>query len=152
MKVLLAVDGSKCSEAAIQEVIRRPWPKSTEVEVFSVAHAQIPLIPDPTMTGLAMHEESLANARERAEAVAATVSGRLENIAGLKVTTKVVDGSPKHAVVDEAAVWGADLLLVGSHGRSAPARFLLGSVSHAAALHAPCSVEIVRCRDSSHVE
>ena len=41
---------------------------------------------------------------------------------------------------------GADLILVGSHGRGAAGRFLLGSVSTAIALHAPCSVEIVRQR------
>lgn len=70
MKILLGVDGSKCSEAAIEGIVHRPWPNGTVVRVVAVAHAAIPMIPDPTMTGLAMHEQSLANAREHAEKAA----------------------------------------------------------------------------------
>jgi nucleotide-binding universal stress UspA family protein len=50
--------------------------------------------------------------------------------------------------VAEAEAWGADLIMLGSQGYGAVARFVLGSVSHAVASHAHCSVEIVRCRES----
>ena len=52
--------------------------------------------------------------------------------------------SPKKIILDEAGQWGADLIFAGSHGRRGLDRFLLGSVSEAVALHAPCSVEVVR--------
>ena len=55
-------------------------------------------------------------------------------------------GFPKQIILDEAEGWGADLIVVGSHGRGLMGRFLLGSVSQAVALNARCSVEIVRCR------
>lgn len=145
MKILLGVDGSACSEAAIQEVKDRPWPRGTVVRVVGVAHASIPMIADPTMTGLAMHEQSLDNAREEAEKVASAAVAVLADRKDLGVTSAVLDGDPKHVLVDEAAGWKADLLVVGSHGRGVVGRLLLGSVSHAVALHAPCSVEIVRC-------
>jgi len=144
MRVLLAVDGSSCSDAVVRAAMGRAWPEGTEMEVFSAVHAWVPLIPDPTMTGFAMHEESLAKQKREGEELVAGVARKLAEDGRLKVTTKVVEGNPKDAVVDEAEDWEADLLLVGSHGRSAMGRFLLGSVSHAAALHAPCSVEIVR--------
>jgi nucleotide-binding universal stress UspA family protein len=43
-----------------------------------------------------------------------------------------------------ADLWGADLIVVGSHGRRGVDRYLMGSVSEAVALHAHCSVEVVR--------
>lgn len=51
-------------------------------------------------------------------------------------------------ILDEATHWGADLIVVGSHGRRGVDRFLLGSVSEAVALHAACSVEVIRKRNS----
>jgi nucleotide-binding universal stress UspA family protein len=47
-------------------------------------------------------------------------------------------------ILDEAERWDADLIVLGSHGYNGWQRFLLGSVSHAVATHAHCSVEIVR--------
>ena len=64
--------------------------------------------------------------------------------ATLTVTTVVIEGSPKSVILEEADAFGADLIIVGSHGYGMIERFLLGSVSHAVALHAKCSVEIVR--------
>ena len=56
----------------------------------------------------------------------------------------MIDGSPKQVIVEQAEQWGADLIVVGCHGFGPVKRFLLGSVSQAVAVHAPCSVEIVR--------
>jgi nucleotide-binding universal stress UspA family protein len=69
-----------------------------------------------------------------------------EQASSLRVVTEVLDGSPKKVIVEEAERWGADLIVIGSHGYGPVRRFLLGSVSQAVALHAPCSVEIVRSR------
>lgn len=53
-------------------------------------------------------------------------------------------GSPKRVILEEAERWGADLIMVGSHGYGFWNRLLLGSVSQAITTHANCSVEIVR--------
>jgi nucleotide-binding universal stress UspA family protein len=65
-------------------------------------------------------------------------------VPGLHVTPRLLEGLPKEAIIDEAEQWGADLIIVGSNGYGAIKRFLLGSVSLAVVLNAPCSVEIVR--------
>ena len=64
--------------------------------------------------------------------------------AGLKLTGAVVSGYPKAAIVDEAKVWGADLIVVGAHGRRGLELLLMGSVSEAVAMHTHCSVEVIR--------
>ena len=90
-----------------------------------------------------IEEYALGVARAAVEKAAA----KLRADAGsrqLNVTTKVISGSPKEVILEEAEAFGADLIVVGSHGYGMLDRFLLGSVSQAVALHAKCSVEIVR--------
>jgi nucleotide-binding universal stress UspA family protein len=63
---------------------------------------------------------------------------------GLIVSADLVEGDPKHSLLREAEVWGADSIFVGARGHSLFERLLLGSVSSAIAARAHCSVEIVR--------
>jgi nucleotide-binding universal stress UspA family protein len=53
-------------------------------------------------------------------------------------------GEPRAVILDTAKTWGANLIVLGSHGRRGMDRFLLGSVSEAVAIHAHCSVEVIR--------
>jgi nucleotide-binding universal stress UspA family protein len=62
----------------------------------------------------------------------------------LILTGKTLVGHAEEIIIETAKDWGADLIVLGSHGYRAIERFLLGSVSQAVASHAPCSVEIVR--------
>lgn len=145
MKVLIAVDGSPCSQAAVRDVSMRPWPAGTEFEVLTVIWTRLPILPDPTTVMLAAHVTLLQEARARApellEAAAAIIR---EAQPECQVSTKMVEGHPKTAIVDEATEWGADRIVVGAHGHGVVTRALLGSVSQAVAQHAHCSVEIAR--------
>lgn len=152
MKVLLAVDGSPCSEAAIRSVAERPWPAGSEVEVVTVVHTSMPLIPDPTLTGVGMYWSSLEEDRQNAPTRVEAAQHRLADALGTTVTGAVLEGDPSHAIVDEARRWHADLVVVGSHGHGVVKQVALGSVSQRVAAHAPCSVEIVRCQKSSDTE
>jgi nucleotide-binding universal stress UspA family protein len=80
---------------------------------------------------------------KQAEALVTKVADELRS-KGLKVTTVVEQGDPQSKIIDAAAKWHADLIVIGSHGRKGLEHFLLGSVSEAVARHAGCSVEIVR--------
>jgi nucleotide-binding universal stress UspA family protein len=66
------------------------------------------------------------------------------NEKGLKIESAVREGDARSLVVDEARKWSADLIVLGSHGYSGIKRLLLGSVASSVVSHAPCSVEIVR--------
>jgi nucleotide-binding universal stress UspA family protein len=130
-RVLLATDGSETSAAAAHAVASRPWPEGSEFMVLSVEE---PWALKPTRV---RQDEQAQEAVRSAEQVLAS--------AGLKATMAVaLSGNAKETILEEAQKWGADLIVVGSHGRRGFKRFLLGSVSEAVAMNAHCSVVVVR--------
>lgn len=143
MKILLAFDGSPSSHAAIDEICHRPWPANTHVHIVAVDR---PIDPGflskspPSMFDEIMQQQRVELKKELSSAVA-TVTKR---VPGLHATTTLLEGSPKDTLVAEAERFGADLVVVGSHGYGPIRRFFLGSVSLFVAHHAPCSVLIVR--------
>lgn len=144
MKILLAIDGSDCSQAALDAVCSRPWPAGSEVCVVSAA-APPPYLDEPFGLGSAAYGRVFEAERKRAVRDAARAVKVIRKRApALPVVARSEPGSAPAVILDEARRWGADLILLGSHGRGVAARFLLGSVSNTVALHAPCSVEIVR--------
>jgi nucleotide-binding universal stress UspA family protein len=66
----------------------------------------------------------------------------------LEISAQIIEGHTLSVILDEAANWEADLIVLGSHGYRRVKRFLLGSVSSAVASHADCSIEIVRRRQT----
>ncbi|MBX3414327.1 MAG: universal stress protein [Pirellulales bacterium] len=142
MKILLAVDGSPCSNAAVEEVCRRPWPPDTEVHVVTVHR---PAEPSLLKSSPTIFDELVKQQRSEALGhLTAAVETLEQRAPGLRVMSLLLEGLPKDAILDEAERWDADLIVVGSHGYSPVRRFLLGSVSLAVATGAPCSVQIVR--------
>jgi nucleotide-binding universal stress UspA family protein len=85
--------------------------------------------------GPALHEERIRTALAEAESNAQR--------AGLSVTSVLEAGDPKERLVERAKAWNADCIFLGARGLTGMDRFLLGSVSSAVAMRAPCSVEIV---------
>ena len=71
---------------------------------------------------------------------------KLRTSPGIRVTSELREGDVKLALLEAIKVWGADLVVVGSHGKGAIGRLFLGSVSHALVTHAPCNVEVVRTK------
>ena len=90
-------------------------------------------------------EEMRADDMKRTQKAIMEAEETLAN-AGFKVSEAVLIplGAPKELILAEAEKWQADLVVVGSHGRRWIKRFLLGSVSEAVAIHANCSVEVIR--------
>jgi nucleotide-binding universal stress UspA family protein len=138
MKILLAIDDSMFSEAVTPAVIQLIRPEHTELCVLHVVDAAVP-IPIPTSYAGEYRKESLKQGKD--------LVGLAELLlaqAGYKVKTAVEEGEPRAKIIDYAASWKAELVLVGSHGRKGLDRFLMGSVVEFVARHAACSVLIVR--------
>jgi nucleotide-binding universal stress UspA family protein len=143
MKILLALDESKFSEAVVQTLITQVPPKGSEVRVLHVIEP-LPAVYGGAEWGYVMDWSAVTKEqRKSAEALIERAAKTLRG-AGFQVSAAIEEGTPKAVILDEAAKWPADLILVGSHGRRVLDRFLLGSVSEAVARHAPCSVQIVR--------
>ena len=154
MKILLAIDGSPCSESAVEEVARRPWPDDSQVRIISIVEPPAPLVAEPYMGVASYFEEVERLKRVQAGDVVARAAEALragKGAALVGVSTGVITGSPKRTIVEESEEWGADLIVLGSHGYHTWERMLLGSVSQSVAAHARCSVEIVRCRVDKEV-
>lgn len=135
MKLLLAVDGSTHSLTAVRRVAERPWPEGSEVKIIYVVE------PPPVPS----YDEHLTGRLEEARRILDGAASEIRSGGnGLRISTEMMEGSPKEQLLNEAEDWGADLIVVGSHGYNGLQRFLLGSVSQAVALHARCSVEIAR--------
>lgn len=143
MKILLAIDDSKFSQAAIEVVMAQARPRETEVRVLNVIEP-VPVYSDGHAWGYEPEaSQVLGEQRKEAEGLVARASQALRD-AGFTVTTAIEEGNPKVVIIDLATQWSADLIIVGSHGRKGLDRFLMGSVSEAVARHARCSVQIVR--------
>ena len=146
MRNLIATDGSPSSEAAHDRVLNGGWPEGTEVRVVSAVDLVVPVIEPwygaPELLGRIERETS-----KLAEQAIRTGVGIISD-AGLRTSESVLVGNPKVSILDEAKDWDADLVIVGSHGRRGIDRAIQGSVSEAVALHAHCSVEVIRERDN----
>jgi nucleotide-binding universal stress UspA family protein len=143
MKILLAVDDSEYSEAAVEAIASRPWPHGSTVRLLSAVEPVVPPAAELWYDAAGSLERLRQEITKHHEELTARVAERLQPT-GLTVETVVRAGDPRSVIVDEAKEWSADLIVVGSHGRTGIARLLLGSVAHSVVSHAPCSVEVVR--------
>jgi nucleotide-binding universal stress UspA family protein len=143
MRIILAVDGSKFSDAAIQTVIAQARPQDAEIRVLYVLDPPSLLVAREMGSYKSALDAAWESERKEAQALVQRIAELLRS-KGLKATAAVEEGDPKSKIVDSAKEWRADLVVLGSHGRKGLDRFLMGSVSEAVVHHAPCSVEIVR--------
>jgi len=131
MKVLLAIDN--CDSQVINQAKSRPWPPGTLFCVMRVVDLR--------------HWEGLPqlidDAKYTAESVVKCASDKLTK-SGHSAFAKTTVGYPKEAITTYAKEWGADLIMVGSHGHGAVTRLLLGSTAQAVLHAAHCPVEVVR--------
>jgi nucleotide-binding universal stress UspA family protein len=145
MKILLAVDESSFSERAVKEVAQRPWPEGSEVKIISVVEPPLMAMTETWSLSDNYYNELEKVAEDQARIAVDHASDQLRQAQGekLKITAQIIRGYPTRAITREADAWGADLIMVGSHGYKGLTRLLFGSVSQVVASHANCSVEIV---------
>ena len=152
VRVVVGIDGSDGAKKALRVVALRDWPPGSEVRVViaedplvtSSAYRLIPSV-DQFITEVNEAEHDMAEklAADAVKELSDTLKDR-----SMTVSSVVVTGVPKQALVAQAKEFGADCIFTGATGLSNPIdRFLVGSVSAAVAARASCSVEVVRLRN-----
>lgn len=159
MRILIAYDGSECAEAAIDDLQKAGLPQEAEALVFSVSEVWLPPPPpssyevvEGAFAGSAAGieggaREQFNRADEISRGLAERAACRLRSkFPGWEVTAESSFGSPASQLITRADEWKPDLIVVGSHGRSALSRYVLGSVSQKVLAEARTSVRVARGR------
>src|SRR5688500_6428449 len=159
MRVMIAYDGSAHADAALDDLRRAGLPREAEALLVSVADGLVgSYIPVAEAAGPAAALGRVTSVVELARAHAVTLLAEAREAAerarqkvvsffpGWEARAEVLEGDPSEELLGRAELWRPDLIVVGSHGRSALGRLLLGSVSKTVAERAPGSVRVVRRR------
>jgi nucleotide-binding universal stress UspA family protein len=144
MKILFATDGSEYSMNAVKSLARSIRTQDADVLVLTIVEPiGIPTPPQmapgwaPDLAELHKEEYKEAN-----NCIARSAEPLRE--AGFKVQTRVVEAEIRSGILDVAAEWKADMIVLGARGSTGIKRLLLGSVAEAVARHAHCSALVVR--------
>lgn len=148
-RVVLAHDGSPFAASAEQLLL--DWPLFTDaaVEVVTVmpVHRQWASTLTQPRSGPSLESSELIARQtlERHQEIASSAVLQLQRD-GRAARPVVLQGHPAAAIVDHARETDADLIVVGTHGRTGISRLMLGSVARAIVTHATVSVLVVRPR------
>lgn len=157
MKVLIGYDGSLSAQAALEDLRRAGLPREGEALVVSVGE----LMGSPESSGgevvaaamtsrrvataVAVAQARAAQAFEESRLLSEAAARRVSHfLPGWDVRAEPLVGAPSWELIRKGETWGADLVVVGSQGRSALGRLLLGSVSKSVAEESSRSVRIGR--------
>ncbi len=148
VRIVIALDGSPGSFAAVDRVASGLWPQGSEVRIISAAGHYAPpgvgrFVEPGRIAGEADPSERIWLEGQAEEALR-----RLRKL-DLPVSSHVLAGNARIVVAEEAARWAADCIFLGAGGGFGPR---LGSTAAAVAARAASSVEIVRPRDLASTE
>lgn len=144
-KVLVALDSSVFSSHALLEIARRPWNSGTEFVCVSAVPTFETFLHDYPdcyeIEELQLNRnKQIQFAEQRLEKAVATLKA---NISDVSVRYQVIDGEPSEALLAFAENENCNLIVMGSAGKNLAERIVVGSVSEAIAVWAPCSVEVI---------
>lgn len=139
--ILVAVDGSTAGAAALQTAIALAHEQHAQLRLVHVVQEAAAYAIDNPLVDIARLDDAWCAAGQHVldgAAAAAQAAGLVPETALLE------DGLPGEAIVREAARWGADLIVTGTHGRRGVRRLVLGSVAEGVAQRSPVPVLLIR--------
>ena len=157
MKILIGHDGSKSADAALVDLQRAGLPDEAEAVVVSVA--DVMMVPETAgyeLAGEALMSRRVTSALVYAQRQTERVLQEAKDFAGeargqvrsyfprWSVRAETLAGPAAEELIRKANDWKPDLVVVGSHGRSAVSRFILGSVSRKVVTDSGHSVRVSR--------
>ena len=155
MKIMIAYDGSESADNGIDNLSRAGLPTEADALVVSVAEVWLPPPPDDEAlddtfplqipAGVKRARAHAAQIVREAQELAERGTKRVQHIFPTwKVKPVALNGSPAYELLNRSREWKPDLIVVGSHGRTALGRFVLGSVSQKVLTEAQTSVRVAR--------
>lgn len=144
-KILVAIDGSPQSDKAAEEAIRMAAGSGTKFKSQVYAILVLPSMKTPSFTDFfpSKPPTELPDWEQKRDRLFYVVEKAADE-AGVSLESLVVYGDPAEELIHEAKDRNCDVIVIGSSGKGRMKRTLLGSVSTKVALHAHCSVYIVR--------
>lgn len=159
MKIMIAYDGSSSADAAIDDLIVAGLPLEAEALIVTVANVLETAIPEQSdfnalkklvtrtlfVKTVASVEKETQRIWTEAKDLASGCRRRVQSyFPDWQVCEQTALGDPAKELLAIAENWKPDLIVVGSHGRTALGRFFLGSVSAKLSSEAKCSVRVGR--------
>ena len=156
MRIMIGYDGSEIADAALDDLRRAGLPRQASALIVSVGEAAMPAASSiidvagaPTssrvMSAVAQAEAESEQSLQEAKALAAGAGERVKSyFPDWNVEVEGLVGWPATELINRADGWNADLVVVGSQGRSALGRMVLGSVSKKVVTDSHHSVRVVR--------
>lgn len=143
-KVLVAIDSTGLSELVVDVLAAQMRPEETEVLVLEVAEPLVYSVPPEMSPGYT--PELVERRKEGQEQAKETLGYAVEVFrnSGFQADSRLVESEIKEGILNVAAEWGANLIVVTSHARSGVAKFLHRSIAEAIVHRAPCSVLVVK--------
>jgi len=157
MKVLIGYDGSQSADAALVDLQRAGLPKEAEALIVSVADGM--MVPETSAyelagealmsrrvtAGLLYAQKQTERVLKEAKDFASQARDQVQSyFPHWSIRTETLAGSAAFELISKANEWRPDLVVVGSHGRSAVSRFVLGSVSKKVVTDSGHSIRVSR--------
>lgn len=144
--LVLAVDSSQYSLAALNWLKSLKWSEDTKLTLVTVVQSLADAVYTEQdamiVADLVTKQDATLNlAKSELQNLAKDLSA---NFAADNIRVHVAIGDPREAIMQAAQKSSADLIVMGSHGRTGLTKLFIGSVSQAVSVHAPCSVAIIR--------
>ena len=164
MRILIGYDGSESADVALRDLPHAGLPSEAEALIVTVADVMMtaeplsyelvgPALVSGRASGIMFAQAQTLRAMKEAENFASHASDQVRTFfPGWKVRAEAVSGDPATELIRKADKWRADLVVVGSQGRSAVGRLLLGSVSKKLVTNLKSSVRVVRGLSQSEAD
>jgi nucleotide-binding universal stress UspA family protein len=148
MKILVAADGTEYGQAAVEMAGDiAAGLKNAEIKVVSVYETPAMTVAGPYLGAPVWYPDMVEGAKAVADGAASSARKAFNaECPAVAVNSVVCMGGPADTILETAKEWGADLIVMGSHGYGFWGRTFYGSVSDQVVHHAPCSVLVVRSR------
>lgn len=146
MKVLLPLDDPALIDEVVDFIVAQNFPADTEFRLLHVIAFQ----PDEVALSCSSEVHVFLQQQTRAaeELMTSVKELIIKHYPRASCTVSVVQGLPVESILEQTTQWQPDLLVIGSHNRKGLAHFFLGSVAKAVSKRCPCSVALIRRKES----